>query len=78
MKKMSILIVIAIVLLPIHNLFAQGNAESIAKDVINAYKTKDVALLKKHMTGMMLYVINDDFYFVLIFRNNKVCYFFAG
>ena len=59
---MSILIVIAIVLLPIHNLFAQGNAESIAKDVINAYKTKDVALLKKHMTGMMLYVINDDFY----------------
>lgn len=44
------------------SIVAQGNPESVAKDVIKAYKTKDVDLLKKHMTGMMLYVINDGFF----------------
>ena len=57
----NILMVFALILIS-ESIVAQGNPESVAKDVIKAYKTKDVDLLKKHMTGMMLYVINDGFF----------------
>lgn len=62
MKKLFILLVLAIAFLPVSNLFAQGDAETVAKEVIKAYKTQDVDLLKKYMTGMMMYVINDEFF----------------
>ncbi|MFW5721332.1 MAG: hypothetical protein ACOCWW_03005, partial [Bacteroidota bacterium] len=38
------------------------DVESIAKEVINAYKNQDVDLLKKHATGMMVHVINEGFF----------------
>ena len=41
---------------------AQGDVEPIAKDVIKAYKTKDVVLLKKYITGIVVYAINDSFF----------------
>lgn len=62
MKKRLIAVFVAVFMLSTYMLHAQGDAKSIAKEVIKAYKTEDVALLKKHVTGMMLYVINDDFF----------------
>lgn len=62
MKKRFIALIVGVLLFSTNLLFAQGNAKEIAKEVIKAYKTEDVDLLKKHVTGMMLYAINDDFF----------------
>jgi hypothetical protein len=62
MKRRLILVFVGALMLSTNILYAQGDAKAIAKEVIKAYKTEDVALLKKHVTGMMLYVINDGFF----------------
>lgn len=62
MKKRLIAVFVGVFMLSTYILHAQGDAKAIAKEVIKAYKTEDVDLLKKHVTGMMLYVINDEFF----------------
>jgi len=62
MKKVLSILLIAVITLSVNSLFAQGNAKKAAEDIITAYKDKDVALLKKYMTGIMLYAISDDFF----------------
>lgn len=62
MKKRLIAVFVGVFMLSTYMLQAQGDAKAIAKEVIKAYKTEDLALLKKHVTGMMLYVINDGFF----------------
>ncbi len=62
MKKLLSMAFIAIMMLSANQVLAQGNVEQAATDVINAYKNKDVVLLKKYATGMMVYVINDSFF----------------
>ncbi|MFO7829975.1 MAG: hypothetical protein R6V23_15230, partial [Bacteroidales bacterium] len=62
MKKFIYLQLVFVFLISINQGFAQGDAETIAKEVIKAYKNKDADLLKKHASGMMMYVINDGFF----------------
>lgn len=62
MKKFIYFPLVFVFLISINQGFAQGNAETIAKEVIKAYKNEDVALLKKHASGMVTYLINDDFF----------------
>lgn len=62
MKKLFSIVIIAFLAFNSNQVFAQGNAENVATDVINAYKNKDVKLLKKHLTGMMVYAVNDNFF----------------
>ena len=52
----------AIMLLPVHQVLAQVSVEQASTDIIEAYKTKDVDLLKKYATGVIMYVINEGFY----------------
>ena len=61
MKKLFTIAIFAIMILSANQVLAQGSEEQAATDVINAYKNKDIALLKKYATGMMVYVINDSF-----------------
>lgn len=53
---------IAVMMLSVLYVSAQGSAEQAATDVINAYKNKDVGLLKKYATGIMVHVINEGFF----------------
>ena len=62
MKKLVVLVLFSIFVSPFYCTYAQGDAEKVAEEIIKAYKTEDVALLKKYVTGMMLYVINDGFF----------------
>ncbi len=62
MKKLLSIAFIAIMMLTALHVSAQGNVEQAATDVINAYKNKDVALLKKYATGIMVHVINEGFF----------------
>lgn len=62
MKKRLTAVFVGVFMLSTNMLYAQGEAKNIAKEVIKAYKTEDVDLLKKHVTGMMLYAINDEFF----------------
>ncbi|MEE4196151.1 MAG: hypothetical protein V2I54_00775 [Bacteroidales bacterium] len=62
MKKLIYLSLVFIFLIPSYLTFAQGDVETIAKEVIKAYKNQDAGLLKKHASGMMMYVINDSFF----------------
>ncbi|MCD4833386.1 MAG: hypothetical protein K8R31_06290 [Bacteroidales bacterium] len=62
MKKLFTIAIFAIMILSANQVLAQGSEEQAATDVINAYKNKDIALLKKYATGMMVYVINDSFF----------------
>ncbi len=62
MKKWILIQLVFVLLISINQTFAQGDEETIAKEVIKAYKNKDVDLLKKHATGMMVHVINDGFF----------------
>lgn len=62
MKKWILIQLVFVLIISISQCFAQGDAEAIAKEVIKAYKNKDADLLKKHATGMMMYVINDNFF----------------
>ncbi len=62
MKKLLSLAFIAIITLFACQGMAQGNAENVATDVINAYKNKDVTLLKKYLTSIMVYDVNDNFF----------------
>jgi hypothetical protein len=62
MRKMVSIIVIITFTLSANSLFAQGNAENAATDVINACKNKDVNLFKKYITGFMVYAVNDSFF----------------
>lgn len=41
---------------------AQGDAEKVAKEVLKAYQNKDVDLLKQHLTGFVVYAVNDGFF----------------
>ncbi|MFP4557818.1 MAG: hypothetical protein ACLFNU_13195 [Bacteroidales bacterium] len=41
---------------------AQGNPESYARDVIKAYKNKDLSLLEKHATAVLKYALNDAYF----------------
>jgi len=62
MKKLIYLPLIFIFFISVNLTYAQGDAETIAKEVIKAYKNKDADLLKKHATGMMVHIINDNFF----------------
>ncbi len=62
MKKITILSTI-IVLMMVMNLFAGlPKAEDIAKEVLKAYKTKDVELLKKNASGMLINAISKSYF----------------
>jgi hypothetical protein len=62
MKKLIYFLLIFVFVISTHLTFAQSDTKKIAEEVITAYKTKDADLLKKHATGMLIYVINDDFF----------------
>jgi len=62
MRKWILIQLVFVFLISINQSFAQGDAENIAKEVIKAYQNKDVELLKKHATGMMMLAINDGFF----------------
>jgi hypothetical protein len=62
MRKLICFQLVFVLLLSFNQVAAQGDAEKTAKEVIEAYKNEDFALLKKHLTGMMLNVIDDDFF----------------
>lgn len=62
MKNLLKYSLVFVMLLSFYQLKAQGNAETLAKEILKAYKTKDVELLKKHMTGIMAYVVNDSYF----------------
>ncbi|HSH51284.1 MAG TPA: hypothetical protein VK982_06140, partial [Bacteroidales bacterium] len=62
MRKLIYLPLVCIFFISINLTFAQGDAESVAKDVIKAYQNQDADLLKKHATGMMMLAINDSFF----------------
>jgi len=62
MKKILSMLFIAIMMLSAHQILAQVSEEQAATDIINAYKNKDVALLKKYATGIMVHVINESFF----------------
>ncbi len=65
MKKLG-LILTMVALMFSSNIFAQANTqaqvESVAKDVLQAYKTQDVELLKKHASGILKYSITDSYF----------------
>ncbi|MDP8268174.1 MAG: hypothetical protein RAP70_11685 [Candidatus Celaenobacter antarcticus] len=60
MKRLVVLMLM--ILLTCQMIMAQETIEQIAKDIINAYKTSDVNLLKKHASGMLLPAINENFF----------------
>ena len=62
MKKLIYLPLIFVFFISINLTFAQGDAKTIAKEVIKAYQKQDAELLKKHASGMMMYVIKDSFF----------------
>lgn len=62
MKKISVVITIVISIFLFKNVVAQGNAEKVAKEVINAYKTQDLKLLKKYATGIVVYTMDDNYF----------------
>ncbi len=41
---------------------AQKDPEPIAKEIIKAYKNKDAQLLKKHLSGIMVYAVNENYF----------------
>lgn len=62
MKNVLKVLLVVVSILLVNCSYAQGDAEEAAKNVIKAYKTKDAVLLKKYMTGIMVYAINDGFF----------------
>jgi len=62
MRKLIDLLLLFVFFISINLTFAQGDAESVAEEVIKAYQRQDADLLKKHVSGMMMYVVNDDFF----------------
>ncbi len=62
MKKIMILAIIVTLMMTV-NLFAGlPKAEDIAKEVLKAYKTKDVELLKKNASGMLINAISKSYF----------------
>ena len=62
MKKITILSTIVVLMMAM-NLFAGlPKAEDIAKEVLKAYKTKDVELLKKNASGMLINAISKSYF----------------
>ncbi|MDD2278101.1 MAG: hypothetical protein PHD06_09050 [Bacteroidales bacterium] len=41
---------------------AQGDPNKAAEDIVKAYKEKDATLLKRYATGILINVINDNFF----------------
>jgi hypothetical protein len=62
MKNIIAIVICACIVTFTYQLTAQENTEQAAKEILQAYKTKDVALLKKYATGIMIHVINDGFF----------------
>lgn len=62
MKKTTVIIICAILMISTYHVKAQGDANQAANEILKAYKTKDVALLKKYATGIMIHVINEGFF----------------
>ena len=62
MKKITILSTIIALMMAI-NLFAGlPKAENIVEEVLKAYKTKDVELLKKNASGMLIHAISESYF----------------
>lgn len=59
MKKLVILFIL--LFCTSGNIFAQS-VEEVAMDALKAYKTKDTALLKKHVTGVFKLLIDDKYF----------------
>ncbi len=60
MKKVTLILAVAIMIST--NLFAQNQAEDVAKEILMAYKTKDVELLKKHASGVLKFTISKSYF----------------
>ncbi|RKX65116.1 hypothetical protein DRP44_07025 [candidate division TA06 bacterium] len=60
MKKLTLISVF--LLLISTSLFAQNQLIDTAKEILKAYKTKDVALLKKHASGVLKYAITESYF----------------
>ena len=62
MKKLSAILIIALMAIYFNEVMAQGDAKDAATDIINACKNKDVNLYKKYLTGFMIYAVTDNFF----------------
>lgn len=62
MKKIISLTAIFLVISLIAYSQAQKNPEPIAKEILKAYKSKDAALLKKNLSGIMVYAVNENYF----------------
>ncbi len=62
MKKLQTIVFVLITFLMCNLAISQTDVENTAKDILKAYKEKDVALLKKHASGVIVYAINDNFF----------------
>ncbi|RLD47911.1 MAG: hypothetical protein DRI94_13305 [Bacteroidetes bacterium] len=60
MKKITLISAIALMIST--NLFAQNQVENVAKEILKAYKTKDVELLKKHASGILKLTISKSYF----------------
>ncbi|MDZ7821581.1 MAG: hypothetical protein U5N26_07075 [Candidatus Marinimicrobia bacterium] len=58
MKKIVVIAIFTFFLF----LFAQANVETVAKEVLEAYKTKNVEMLKKNASGMVAHIINENYF----------------
>ncbi|MGI6341994.1 MAG: hypothetical protein ACOXZ9_03315 [Bacteroidales bacterium] len=53
---------IAIIIFIVFPLFTFAQVENVAKEVLDAYKNKDVELLKKNASGIMKYAISKSYF----------------
>ena len=58
MKKLSVVFIILLCI----NISSFAQVEDVAKEVLKAYQSRDVALLKKNASGMMKMAITDTFF----------------
>ncbi|MDZ7797031.1 MAG: hypothetical protein U5N56_08290 [Candidatus Marinimicrobia bacterium] len=58
MKKIVVIAIFTFFLF----LFARADVETVAKEVLEAYKTKNVEMLKKNASGMTAHIINENYF----------------
>lgn len=62
MRKFVTLLIVLFCFSLFQTAFAQGDAERVAKEVLKAYKEKNLDLLKKYLTGIVVCAVNDGFF----------------
>lgn len=59
MKRIASVILLCAISLAVT---AQGDPEPYAKEIIKAYKNKDIGMLERHATAVLKYALNDEFF----------------